>query len=396
MSGVSSAIVAVSWLVTGCSVGRMLPSGPVLSAASRAAAFEQRSASGVAYTTTATGPPVVPFLVFGVTYDVDIVLQSRHPDWDMHEYARIATPSGPLWLAKDSRASDGDQLLVADVEDLDAWLPEIPLSRRSAPVVVRDESTEDRLDVEIRYTNHSDEEVEVRYVGPWPKSAQRKRNGSTMGHSRGQVLAVLDLSHRDFAKHASMKIGGEPYKIARVLGVLPMQLVLRQTQGGIAAARFSWRAAEGGLVTTHTMPSGAKPEAHWTLDTYDEFTEARQQAPLRDLLYHYVRTDDGALELDHAAVRPWNSDRTNFAIHFAPRLPDLRRSFDGEWEGRWVMDIGDRRSHAVGRVRVAWAEGDATVSIEADEPWWAAERRVVSTVRPATGMVETSVGPRDP
>lgn len=386
-------MIAASWL-SGCSIGRMLPSGSVLSASERARQFPlDTPRATVTYTSGGSGPPVVPFLVFGVTYDVDIVLQTTHPDWDMHEYARIATPDGPRWLAKDSRASDGDQLLVAEIENIDSWLPEIPLARKSGPVEVVDRSTEKQLDIELRYTNHRDEAVEVTYAGPWPRSLQRKRNGSTMGHSRGQVLAVLDLSHRDFAKRASVKIGGEPLKIEKIAGIVPMRLVLRQTQGGVAEAHYSWRVVDDGIVTTHEMPSGATVDASWEVMVGDEIAEVQQKAALRTLVYRYARQKDGALELTTAMVRPWNADAPNFEIHFNPSLPDLRRRFDGEWRGRWVMDVGDQRSHAVGTVSVAWKGEAATVEFQADEPWWAAERLVRSVVLPAERLVDTSVSP---
>lgn len=71
----------------------------------------------------------------------------------MHEYARVASPGGPIWLAKETLRSNGDQILVGDPEDLDNLLPEIPLARRPTGLKVDNESTASALDLRFRYEN---------------------------------------------------------------------------------------------------------------------------------------------------------------------------------------------------------------------------------------------------
>jgi hypothetical protein len=377
-------------LSTACSVTRMLPRGPVISDHERERVFGEDASSGVKYVSEPEdGIPALPLLPFAATYDLDIVLQSDHPKWDMHEYARLQTPDGPIWLAKDSRASDGDQLLVADLNDLEHWMPEIPLARKKAPVTVVDRSQGERLNLDIEYENHDGEEVSVHYEGPPPTSAQSKRNGSTMGHSRDQVLAVLDLPYRDFGESASISIGGEAYGIEKIMGVKPMRMALTQTQAGIAEARFEQRPlADAQTVdcpgapafrTVHDKPGDVRVSMNWTVEQRAGEVIARQCSELRTLGYRFLRTD-GALELAELYVHAWNDDERAFRMLFSPALPDPRRRFEGVHRSRFVMDVGGQRNHAVGRIVVRHRDGRQRLEVVSEDPWWAAERCVTSTV----------------
>ena len=181
-------------LLSACGLKRMLPEGPVLKPNQRDAAFGETLASAASYTSLPESDvPVLPFMVFGVAYDLDIVVVTEHPVWDMTEIARIDTPDGPLWLAKDARRSDLEQIIIADIPDLFTWMPEIPVRRVQGTVRVEDRSSESDLDMDIFYTNPDGEPVHISYQGKVPVAEQGKRNGSTMGHSQGTVMAVLDL-----------------------------------------------------------------------------------------------------------------------------------------------------------------------------------------------------------
>jgi hypothetical protein len=373
-----------------CSMMRMLPKGPVIGEHERENVFgDEPRPSEARYTSEPTTElPVLPLLPFGVTYDLDIVIVSKHPKWDMHEYARLQTPDGPIWIAKDARASDGDQLLVADLEDLANWLPEIPLTRKKAPLKVTDQSDDEQLDLTFEYENHDDQEVKVHYEGPPPTSLQSKRNGSTMGHSRDQVLAVLDLSHRDFGDTASVSIGGEDYRVKRIFGLVPMRLALKQTQAGIAEAIFEQRPLENGeeldcpgqpaFRTVHEKPDGDVSMA-WTVEAADGTVVVRQCSQLRTLGYRFLRRD-GSLELSEIWVQAWNEEKRTFRMLFSPALPDARRAFSGQLRSRFVMDVHGQRNHAVGHVVARHADGALKLDVVSEKPWWAAERCVSSTV----------------
>ena len=167
----------------------MLPSGAVLKQAQKSA-FENPAPAGVEYLDPPKVEyPVLPFQIFGLYYDLDLVLITEDTGWDMHEYARIQTPDGPIWMAKDSRP-DGVQTIVSDVENLPALVAEVPVPRLWT-VEVEDLSHEDQVDVRLKYTNPDGIETEVVYSGRLPANPPRQRNGSTMGHSRQSLLCWI-------------------------------------------------------------------------------------------------------------------------------------------------------------------------------------------------------------
>src|SRR6187455_2893470 len=97
-------------IFAGCGLKQMLPEPPAQSAADRTRDFPGDVGSGVTYTGGALASyAVLPVQVFGAAYDLDLVIVSRHPEWNMHEYARIETPRGAVWIAKDARESTMSQ-----------------------------------------------------------------------------------------------------------------------------------------------------------------------------------------------------------------------------------------------------------------------------------------------
>ena len=42
--------------------------------------------------------PVPPLQAFAVHYQADIVVESQHPRWQMHEFARVAVAGRTLWI----------------------------------------------------------------------------------------------------------------------------------------------------------------------------------------------------------------------------------------------------------------------------------------------------------
>ena len=334
--------------------------------------------------------PVPPLLVWGAAYDVDLVLFSRHPDWNMHEYARMETPEGPVWVAKDAKEPELEQTLVADIADIEHWMPEIPIVRKTSPVTVTDRSTEEQLDLALTYENIAGEPVDVTYRGPWPTTEMKKRNGSTMGHSRDWLLAVLDLSHRDFGTSATLRIGGEDIRIRRILGLVPFRMVLQQVQGGLAQVEVRFIASPEGppdespepdrLVGTYTVRSGAAVETDWTVREATDGLHLTQQSPMRTLDYHFLDTE-GSLELVAMTVRQWDREHDATHIAISPALPDLRRPFEGQHTSRYVIDINGQAGHATGDIAVKWQDGEVRIAVQPSQPWWTTDRPMQGTVR---------------
>lgn len=380
----------IAALLLGCGVAGLLPRGPVLDASARAATFGTPRPSAAPYgAEVRPGPPVPPVLVWGAAYELDLVVVDRHPDWDMHEIARLDTPSGPLWLAKDARASTLEQTVVVDLVDVDAWMPELPVARRAGRVDVTDRSTADELDLDVAYVNIDGEPVRIHYDGPRPRADRPKRNGSTMGHSQGSIVAVLDLSRLAFGRHATVEIDGVRQRIYRILGLVPFRMALVQAQGGLATGRFRVEEQGDGFVTRH-LRDAAPVSAAWTWSVVGEHATSVQARPERTLVYDWRVAGDVAELVSAVVIQPGRAEPVTRVV-FDPAIPDLRRPFSGEVSGRFVVDVNGQASHAVGGWRAWWDADSAHLAMAPEAPWWVADRPIAAVVRWEEGVAEVAV-----
>lgn len=370
---------------------RVLPEGAVLSAEA-AAAFDTVVPSPVAYSgPSLLGAPLPPVQLFGVYYGVDVVIVSDHPDWDMHEYARLDTPQGPLWMAKDSD-NDYVQTISADIDALDTWAAEVPVPRQRVPVSVTEEWDGRRLRFAMDYTNPAGEPVSVTVKGTVPRRPPGQRNGNTMGHSRQAVAAVLDLERMGHRARAQISIDGEPYRVHRLLGLYSMQFLLQQAQVGFAIADFSARPADGGL---HIVRPGADG-VDWPTRASESWSQEATEDGLSVLRYddgYLVRTYafiDGGLAW--AQITQHGRDIPVLDARFSPALPDLTRPFEGEAESRFRFDVNGQIGHGTGAVRARWATDDAVViEIAGQQPSWLLERPMVGTLRYTDGAARVRI-----
>jgi hypothetical protein len=307
-------------------------------------------------------------------------------------------------------------MLVTNLNQPNDWLPEVPLARRQRRIEVsRQGTSESRLELDIAYTNYDGTPVDIEYTGPEPSTRTSLRNGSTMGHSRRQVMAVLDLPVRDFGTHASIRIGTEPYSVRRAAGLIPLRLGLKQTQGGIPDADVVQMADPQGrasMQTVHQMADGSNVHRSWRVSRNQQRVVVRQHSPMRTLEFEFLRAElkagsqrsksSGgeleALELIQASVFPWyartvgadggmvRTGEPAFRVRFQPALPDLRYDFGGRVESRFVMDVGGQRNHAVGDVVVRSGEGSARLEVRGRAPRWVASRCIQSVVRRRAAM----------
>lgn len=334
--------------------------------------------SGARYTGPAEpGPPVLPFLAFGVPYDLDLVVVDDHPDWDMHELARVQTPEGPVWLCKDSSV-DLVQTIASAHPDLRTLLPEVPLARFPGPVEVLEGP--DPVDVQLAWTNPAGERVEVRFRSGVPV-AQRHRNSSTMGHSSAAVLAVLDLSHRAFGK-AEVRIHGQPQRITRILGLIPFSLALVQTQAGFATG--AWRQTPQGTQHGDLFQP-------WSIAAEPAGPVLTQVHPWRTVRARFVG-DATQAECHEVEVRAWNGAVPACRVRLDPALPDLRRPFEGTVTSRFQLDVNGQLAHGVGTIAATSTPEEATLTIAPSAPRWLADRSLVVTlVRAGADVVARAV-----
>ena len=363
-----------------------LPHGPVLTPRQRVMAFGRERPATVVYTGPAQVPtPIMPLQIFGVGYDVDLMLVSDHPSWNMHEYAMVTTPDGPIWLAKDAREGSLEQSIVADRDDLESWLPEVTVRRKRSQVAVKDCSTEKHLELSLAYENIDGEQTEVTWQGPHPTRLERLRNTSTMGHSRDAFMVVLDLSYKAAARHATIVIGGQKRKIKRLLGLVPMQFALVQAQAGVAIGEWTHHHSPQGFDTVH---HGRTRQA-WTVHDQGRELVVQQRHPMRTLSYRFLRNGD-ALELVHARIEQYARSVPLCDMWFEPALPDFRRPFSGTFNGRYVIDVNGQHSHAVGQIEANSVAGTGILSILPDAPEWTTDRpmrAVITCVEGAAHVV---------
>lgn len=371
-------IVVLLQIVAACkSLKRMLPEGPALTKTERAEVLNQPKAS-IQYTADPKVDfPVFPIQVWAATYELDLILVSQHPDWNMHEYAKLATPEGDLWVMKDAQEGSLDQFVVADLANVEAWLPELPVVRKSYPVKIVDNSTNKMLDMAFEYENIKGQKIKATYVGKHPKTELKKKNGSTMGHSRNQLLVALDLPYRDFGKKAIISYDGEVYKMDKLLGLVPFQMALTQTQGGASSGTLYLESSGDGVQTTHQNNDVAVKQ-NWVIETKNGGTILKQKNNFRTLTYEFEGTE--TLELKRAHVQQWNKGERGVDIIFSPALPDLRRPFNGVFKGNFVMDIAGENNNATGTVTAAWKDGKAVFNVQPSKPWWVVDRPMKTVI----------------
>ena len=391
--------------IAGCSAAQMLPTGPVLKD-SKLVDFEVHSQHNVQYTTNSfTSFPVLPLQVFAVQYDLDLVAVTTNPDWSMHEFARLQTPNGPIWLAKDSRP-DGVQIITSDYPDLYGLLAEVPVPRNSGKLDVQDKSSADFADVELVYINPDGDEVRASFKGEIPKAPPRKRNGNTMNHSQQAVAAVLDLAVFSQDVETEMWFSGSRAPIKRLWGLYPMHFVIRQTQGGFAAANFSQSYPEepqdihqekavhhalrkNGIVLTR--PNGAtdwptSKQEIWTVETEEPNKQkACTKGWLTTTCYYFTKG-----ELYKTSVHQYGLDNPISQTWFSPGLPDLSRGFNGTYESRFRIDIGGQKAHGTGTVSVSKLGQTAMITVNPDKPRWLKNRPILYSVAIQNDQVETT------
>ena len=360
----------------GCGLKSLLPTGPVVPGR-ELSVYQQPAPSPVEY----AAPPVVtfpilPLQVFGLQYAVDVVFVSQHPHWDMHEYARLDVDGESIWIAKDSD-QQGTQTIVADRSNLAAWMPEIPAPRIEAPVNIQDRTTGRSVDVQLSYQNTLGEQVEVTAKGTMPTRPPRKRNGSTMGHSRNVVAAVLDIERFGSRLDGSMTFDGEPMDFRRILGLVPFRFLLKQTQAGVAVTNFRQSVTQAGF--TLTRPSPATPE--WPTSAVEAWKQkdnlVEYDNGINRFAYHFVNGGVG-----HINVHQHGIEQPTLELYFQPALPDMRRRFEGTVESRFIMHVNGEQGHGTGVVATMWTDEDSLlVRFTPTNPWGLADRPMESRIR---------------
>lgn len=208
-----------------------------------------------------------------------------------------------------------------------------------------------------------------------------------MGHSRDAVLAALDISAQGFAKSASITLGGVPQPIQRILGIVPFQVALVQTQAGFSVGAWRLGRDASGVWTEHA--SGARQG--WTEVPTDAGVTLVQAHRWRTIRHHF-HARDGSLELAGMDVAQAGASTPACAVSFDPCLPDLRRPRSAPSRSRWVLDVNGQRGQAVGEVVITPQEdGSDEVRVVPQAPRWTLDRPIVGTVRLDDGVAAVAL-----
>lgn len=307
--------------------------------------------------------PIVPLQVFGMDYDLNLVIVTEHPHWFMHEYARVRSAEGTHWLAKDADPQ-GRQTVIVDLPA--SWAAEIDVPRLQRPVTVLEEQDGDRIEVQLSYLNSRNEPVDVHFQGRLPLKAPRLRNGNTMGHSHQTLAPVLDLHGQGTAQRVTMKIGGKPVRLHRLAGLWPFAVTLRQTQAGFSQATFVQKPHPSGFVLARE--SGI--DEAWQVRQAGDYLFASHQGAITTLTYRYLLGPEGQAELIEATVMQSGYEVPGLRLRLDHALPDPRWTWEGAHVSRFVMDVNGQAAYATGRIV---SEG-TRVQIRPDSPAWLANR----------------------
>lgn len=326
----------------------------------------------------ADAAPIPPLQFFAVYYEQDIVIETESEDWSMHEYARVRVGGRTVWMAKDSDP-EGVQTVTASVAHLERWLPEVPVPRRSAPVIVEEQTTQDELDVTLAYQNPKGQMTRVEFRAPRAGKLEAKRNGSTFDHSRRAASVLLDVRRRQQrGVEARVAYDGEPTPVRKVLGLVGVKALLEQIQAGIAAA--SMRIERDGRALLVTRPAPGTP---WP--TTSEETWRWDGTHGTGVLLHAGFGVEQELRFEHgglagARLSVDGLDEPGLELRMSGPLPDVSRPFDGTVERRFLLSVGGQ-PHGYGTLQAAWTEGGAKIDVLPEAPYWFQRRPVTATIQ---------------
>jgi len=385
--------LSFSLLFGGCSFQKMLPEYPVMTPWHWSDAFADPLFSGAEYIgEPRVDFPILPVQVWGVAYELDLVLVSDNPKYDMHEFASIRTADGLLWIAKDAAADTLEQTIVTNLKNPEEWFPEIPVRRRGSSLEALGVAEGDEIRMRFAYQSVSGDHIRARYEGKGPNQALKKRNGSTMCHSRDALLAVLDLSHRNFGQRTEISYNGQRSPTKRLMGIVPFHMALQQTQGGLASGTIRQErpmaenepsdASDDGFVTYYTLPGGETVSRSWRVLHGEETVTATQVSAYRTLKYVW-RVFDGAYELVEAHVTQPGREAQVVTVRFQPGLPDMRRPFRGSVVSQMGIAVNGQLGLATGEVTSSWDPKleQGVVSVRPSAPWWVRDRRMETTLK---------------
>jgi hypothetical protein len=324
--------------------------------------------------------PVLPFAVFGLHYDKDVVIQTNDPSVDMLEIIMLKVPphiaeGGEVWFAKTS-AEGGVQSLFSHLPEMATWMPGVNAPRFPMPeefsVGFLAGDQEEEINLQFPLPDGRELHAYARFSTDPPHP--RKTNSSTFNHSQDVAMALLEVSAKDIHIQASLSIGGQAQPLKRALGLIPIKAYLEQTQGGITTASMRVEA----INESHIRLIRPLPGDTWAVPG-EEVCDIEEQklicrGPLATTTYHF---HDGGLA--SAVVHQWSGEEV-FRIQLDSPLPNLAKAFKGMQKRRFVADVGALKGAGIGEISAEKRGDTVIVNIHPEAPRWFAERPMRSTI----------------
>lgn len=345
----------------------------------QAQTYLTKKIDAVNYTEPRSKFPIIPFQIFALTYENDIVIETNHPVFTMHEFAQIDLNGNKTWIAKDSIA-DGTQTLTVPDKSLLMLAPEIDIPRRFTPFDIEDNSTSNTIDLVIKYTNQLNELTEVRFKSNRLCSSdkQKKTNGSTFNHSQKSVSALLDISHKNLKVNASVSYNGVDYGLKKILGVIPIKALLRQTQAGLAAGELTQQLSNNHLQIKRQNEIVENWNYQNNILSYNN--------KLSEFEYFY--NDNHEL----TGIKVKSKDKELLSLELSAPLPDIQRKFTGEVSRNFIVKVNGL-IQGMGVIKAIWHQDYCEVSILPLKPFWFKRRPVIIKLHrtPNTIVIESEI-----
>jgi len=331
--------------------------------------------------------PVLPFSVWGLHFDEELVLELvDHPTWRMLEVVRVEVGGEEVWFSLDSHRCGRQWVAVDD---------------RSEPIAAGFPAPSYRSDLKAQrfrdagwtrytagWTMRAGERIEIEARARRPLWRTTLRNGNTMNHSQETALALIDLERLRPAL-ATVTIDGVEQKTS----VLSRGLLVQAAAGLMEQRRVIGAAGEGAVAREEQ----GDEVVYERTDVPGGFDLVARR-PTSTETWRFVEHGGG----QHAQqVRIEQEGREVFRLRFNPPLADVRSIPDTERISRVVASVNGRPGYMSGEVHIGPGgdAGDVVIRVLPRAPRWARARparSVVSFGDDSTVSVDTAVEPANP
>lgn len=370
-------IIIITSLFSCQSLNRILPSKAVLDAKS----FQQKAAEDIKYKAQRVSMPYMPFIMFGVKYKHDWVISPSHDRLDMIEIAEVQLPKNKTtWVVKESLQPHLNQVLLYSDDKLGTAFPEIPLQMQARKLDIMQNEDEKSIKLQTDYNGSFGQRVMIEATSKKKLKKLKKRNGSTMGHSKEQVLAILDLPERTQAKVKKITIDDQHQKVNKILGLKNFSFLVRQTQAGISTSNYLFSRDSQQQLNFEYIDKSINEE--WTFDELKQDAVLKTENAFRKSEYHFTKEKEYWLLTHARVVDLLNNNDVLFEISFLSPLPDLRYQFDGKFRTSYVMNVNEQFGHATGQIELEWTNAaQIKLTLLPEEPKWTKDRPITNIIR---------------